>query len=236
MTRFYCPSPFSEGACVALPEGERHHLLHVLRLRLGARIRLANGKGQGAEGELVELSSREAIVRLSAVSKECLPPLILALGIPLFSHLAWTIEKSTELGVSAFWLFPADKSEKRGLSPAQMMRLRKLTIAAMKQSGRLSLPEIVVKEPLKAWQPGEELATRLWADPHPSAPFLQELTDLKMPALVYIGPESGWSEEERAVLEKQHGAQRVRLHTHTLRAETAAIAAATVLMCRTNAC
>ncbi len=221
--KLYCPISFSQKALIALPKEEHHHLIHVLRAKKGDPLLLINGFGQGAEGTLVACNATQATVQIHSLIEEPLSQITIAMGMSLFSHLQWAIEKGTELGVASFWIFPGERSAKMNLSAQQKERLQKLSISAMKQSGRLTLPEILLKEPLTMWK-RQKATMQFFADPRPSAPFLWAGEhSLSTPIVLYIGPEGGWSPNERLHLEDVQKAKPVRLYTHILRAETAVV-------------
>jgi len=227
--RFYCDSPLEQETLVSLKEAELHHLI-VSRARIGQAVELINGKGKLAQATLTCLDKKQALLRINSVSQdpEESPYIILAQGLPRMNHLEWIVEKGTELGVTAFWLFPGVLSEKSTLSENQQNRLKHLALAAMKQCGRLDLPEVVLKPSLSTWTPlGGCL---LYADPSSDAPFLWKWAHPpSSPLILFIGPESGFDPKEVLYLEEVLKAQKVRLHPHTLRTETAAIAGLSLL-------
>lgn len=224
--RYYLDQAFQKNDRVTLIEDEFHHLSHVLRARSGDLVELVNGRGQLAQANLIELRKHEATLHLVQVTEEmcCKTPLILAQALTRMNHLEWIIEKGTELGATAFWLFPGILSEKDQLSPAQSARLSHLAIAAMKQCGRLNLPSIELKPPLLKWPP--QTGTLLFGDLREQTPYLWELSLpplLPPPIVLVIGPESGFDDREVEFLHNPLKAKGMRLHPNILRAETAAL-------------
>ena len=219
---------FSEGDCVVLEEKEFHHARDVIRIGPHERIMLINGRGWTACGVVEKVDRHQCVVRIQSSMSASPPPLRVVLGISLLrpSHLDFAIEKGTELGVDRFVLFPAHKSDIRRVSLATERRLHAIAIAATKQSGRLFLPEIISASSLRA---ALDLlpSPRFWGDLDEKASSLAEsLTNLPdaSSSSILIGPESGWSNEEKHALCSE--GQPVRLHHLVLRAETAAIVAA----------
>ena len=141
------------------------------------------------------------------------------------SKLEWVVEKGTELGIDTFLFYRATHSEQEELFPRHMERLRTLAIAALKQSGRLYLPSFEIVPNLTSLFVQEALC--LFGDIQAEQPI--DLKSLRqIPAVLFItGPEKGFSPEEIALL--GHKGQGVRLSAHILRAETAPIAAASIL-------
>lgn len=229
--RYFHPEFLKTDQIIHVKDQELHHLLNVMRTRLGEKVEMVNGQGQLAKAILQSIEKKSASLHVESVETFPQTPerLILAQGMPRQNRLEFIIEKGTELGMTEIWLFPASRSEKKDFSPNQLERLNILTIAAMKQCGRLFLPKIVVMPPLKQWK--NQICHIFFGDTNPEAlPFLstwQKLAPIDQ-AIFCIGPESGFAPDEIAVLQKlqAHG---VKLHPNILRTDTAAIAALTLL-------
>lgn len=222
--RFYIDTSLEIAATVPLTGSELHHL-SVARARVGHNVELINGKGKLACATITELDKKQALLHIDTVQEQDPNPrqIILAQSLPRMNHLEWIIEKGTELGCSAFWLFPGMLSEKSSLSDNQYSRLKHLALAAMKQCGRLDLPEILFKPPLEQWSPFST-GTLLYADPSIDTPFLWDLDiDAKTPIILFIGSESGFHPRESEHMVNILHAKRARLHLHTLRTETASL-------------
>ncbi len=215
--RFFLEDTFEKGLTVYLKGDELRHL-RVMRREIGETIELVNGKNQLGHALLTHLDKETATLTLSKVI-EGPPPerqLILAQALLKPKNLDLVIEKGTELGATAFLLFPGQKSEKKGLSPTQIKRCQHLTVSALKQCGRLDLPEIRIMPLLADWKefpPGN----RFFGDRHSEESF----TPPKGNITLFVGPEKGFSSEEKTLL--SHHTQGVRIHSYVLRAETAAL-------------
>ena len=222
--RYYLDAPFHKANAYALTEGEWHHLVNVSKARPNTKVELVNGRGQLAQGKVQTLHKRSADIFIEDVFTEqkTKPAVILALAMPKKNHLEWIIEKGTELDATHFWLFPGMRSEITELSPAFLQRVIQLTIAAMKQSGRLDLPSVEFKPPLLQWPQLE--GTLLFGDVSPQAPYLWTLkktTATELPIILFTGPESGLHSQEETFLKHTLKATGIRLHPNILRAETA---------------
>lgn len=227
--RYFIPAPLIEDESLTLEGAEFHHLAHVMRTAVGDEVELCNGRGELAIGEVVELKKKKsATLRLKTVRFEPSPKtaLILAQAMPRLNRLETIIEKGTELGMTELWLFPGERSERKELASSSLERMRSIAIAAMKQCGRLYLPEIRLKPTLKQWK---EIPTPAYfGDTNPDAPlFWQAWQPQPASLLFFVGPESGLTEQEEAFL-RHAGVQGVKLHSHILRTETASLAALTL--------
>lgn len=223
-----CPHQHEE-----LAGSEFHHLAHVMRARKGERIELVNGRGSLAHAVVQDLAKDRARVLVESVEHETPSScrLIAAQGLIKQNRLELLLEKGTELGVDTFWLFPADHSGKKEFYPSQVERSQAIILAAMKQCGRLYLPSIILKPPLNEWGKEEE-ATLFFGDLSKGTPLFMEAWGKAKPVPTPIGfvtgPEGGFSCHEVETL-KERGGQGVRLHGNILRAETASLAALSLL-------
>ena len=227
---FVATDEFLPETSVILEGPEFHHARDVLRIKPGESVMLINGKGSLASGVVESIERRHCSIRL--LSSECRPPsppICLGVGLLRPHHLDVALEKGTEVGVDRFVFFQADHSERKEVSPSLHRRAEALLIAATKQSGRLFLPQIYFASSLAEALP--LLSPPLfWADLSPDATSLYSrlMTVPHHPPLsILIGPESGWSDKERALLSPYDPP--VLLHTNVLRAETAAVVGAYML-------
>ncbi len=226
--RFYIKDPsFSIKKLITLEKEEFHHLFNVMRLKVGEIVDLIDGKGSVASARIQSIGKHSASLQIQSIHKETTPSyrLILAQAIPRLSNLEYIIEKGVELGVTDLWLFPGTLSEKKELSPSQIERIHHITLSAIKQCGRLFLPNIIFRPSLLSWSPEELPSDSFFGDTRPSAPlFLNSLLSLSSSSLLFaIGPEKGFQEQEVIYMENTLSMKGVKLHQNILRAETAAV-------------
>jgi len=217
------PGSTAVGRRVGLPEGEAHHL-RVRRARHGESVGLRDGEGLLGLGRLI-LTGGSWSVEVTADDRAPRPAeLTLAVGSGDRDRFAWVVEKATELGVTS--VIPLESERTTGvasrLRAQHLGRLRRTALEAVKQSGApwaarveepVSLGDLAARPP----------AGRRWvADAGGEAPpaVLDET-----PLTVVIGPEGGLTADELHLV-RGAGYAPVRLSPHTLRFETAAIAAA----------
>lgn len=214
--RFYIDAELKNS--VSLSGQERHHLIDVMRARIGDEIELVNGKGSLAKAKISAITKRDATLEIFDLTETAAPIPRLNLIIPLMrpSKLELDIEKCTELGADAFFLYAAEYSEKKELSENSRERLKNIAIASMKQCGRLDLPPI---HHLRFDQILDLPGTLLFGDPR------KETAPKQFQGLLNIitGPERGFSPKELKKLEEKGVG--IKLHKNVLRAETAPIAA-----------
>jgi len=197
-----------------------HHLARVLRLRTGAPVTATDGSGRWCPCEW----TGGGLAPTGAVVVEERPEPLITIGFTPVKgdRPEWTVQKLTELGVDRIVPLVADRSVVRWSGPRAeraLERLRRAAREAAAQSRRSWLPEVAEPVTLAVFVREVEAAgghlalAELGGDP-PS---------LERPA-VAVGPEGGWSDAERELC----GAT-VGLGDAVLRAETAAVAAGTLL-------
>lgn len=135
----------------------------------------------------------------------------------------WVIQKATELGVRNFVPIIADRSEKTGFD---IERAHKIIVEAAEQCGRADIPTI--REPITIATAIAEYASEIPLMICERGEDRIDITNLDAVA-VLVGPEGGWSENERQLF-KEAGLAHISLGEFVLRAETASIAAVTKVM------
>jgi 16S rRNA (uracil1498-N3)-methyltransferase len=222
-----CPPGGCEaGKRVRLDENEIHHL-RVRRARNGERVEVLDGAGLLATGSLVQ-EGREWMVEVEAVYRTQRPPeTTLAVAGGDRERFSWMVEKSVELGVTR--IVPLETARTAGVSTrlkeVHLERLRRSALEAIKQSGVTWVPSI--ESPLGLEQ--------LLREQRPAAAWLASSEGEPAPAslgqgavTVLVGPEGGLNPDEIAAATAA-GFQPIALGLHTLRFETAALAAAAVI-------
>lgn len=205
-----------------LDDADLHHLARVLRLRDGdpmtvgdgrgawrpARFRLYPGVGPEADGEVVEVPAPERPVAVGfSLIKGGRPELV--------------VQKLTELGVDRILPLAAERSVVRwddAKAAANLERFRRVAREAAMQSRRVHLPEVVA-----VGRPADVVAGPAVAVAEPGGEPLGS-PGADSVDVVLVGPEGGWTDDELA------GRRTVGLGSTVLRAETAAIAAGTLLV------
>ena len=138
--------------------------------------------------------------------------------------MEWVVEKATELGVSKIVPVVSERSEKKGFN---LERMLKIAIEASEQCGRVDVPILESSQQLadSIKDCKEEIIVFDPSGTPPSPPLVQGREGATS---VFIGPEGGWTEKELEIF-KQKEAKILSLGSLTLRAETAAIVALTIL-------
>jgi 16S rRNA (uracil1498-N3)-methyltransferase len=221
----------SNVAAPVLSADDFHHLARVRRLRAGEIVTVTDGVGNwraarwtvdtrlGGDPETV-------LEPLGAAHFVGAPTALLTVGIALTKadKPEQTVTQLTEMGIGRIVLIAAHRSVVKwevGKASKHRDRLRIAAREALAQSRGVWLPEVV--GPLSLADTIEALGVESTALAEPGT---DSITDPhSAPTALLIGPEGGWSDEERAIAVRQ-----VALPGHVLRAPTAAVVGATMLL------
>lgn len=208
---------------LTLLDTEYLHLTKVMRHSAGDQIHFTDGKGNfilckftrqaKTEGDF-EVVSKIFHPNKSANITFCIP----ILRNP--DRLEFALEKSTELGITKFCFFKADKSVKQNVN---LKRLESIALSAMKQSIRFYKPEIFFTEMLtEGLFPGK--LTALLDQEGTSS--VTAFTESDREVCLIFGPEGGLSERETGLFRES---AKLKLSEHRLRSETAVVSTASII-------
>jgi 16S rRNA (uracil1498-N3)-methyltransferase len=228
--RHFVDLPLAEGKSIVLPEVAVAHLVRVLRLGPGDRVRLFNGDGHDYEAELEEASKRGALARvLSRIAVDTESPLAITLaqGIARGEKMDLILQKATELGVVRVAPVVTERTEVKldaERADKRAAHWRGVLASACEQSGRTKLPELQPPRSLGDFLAAESSALKLVLDPTASMTLAQVQLPPASSICLLVGPEGGLSERDLAAA-RAAGFQGLRLGPRILRTETAALAA-----------
>jgi 16S rRNA (uracil1498-N3)-methyltransferase len=241
MHRFFIDPENLSGTTAVLADEEARHLVTVLRLGVGAEIRLFDGSGRRYEATITKIAKARVEATILSISAEAPPDkAALHLGLALLKgkKMDFIIQKATELGVAGLHPFisefcvaghiAADREERRHA------RWEKITREACKQCNRPlppTLHPVREFESLVAEAADTGYARKLLLWEQEIGVGLQGMItgpERLSNVIVLIGPEGGFSHREVTTAQSA-GFQPVTLGKRILRAETAALAAIAIL-------
>ncbi len=231
MIRLFVEAPLVAGVAVALSEAQAHYLRGVMRRGDGDAVALFNGRDGEWRGEIAGLKKRGgAVVPVEQTRPQGAEADVWLLFAPLkAARMALIAEKATEMGASR--LVPVMTARTQG-GRVNGGRLRANAVEAAEQCGRLSVPEVAEAVALAAmvadWPPDRVL----WvADESGGGAVATDAVVSRkgQKSAVLVGPEGGFSPEELDFLSARPFAVGISLGPRVLRAETAAVAALTVV-------
>lgn len=232
--RIYHPETLTKNSVTYLSKEAAHHLLTVLRLKVSAPIILFDGQNNEANAIIESADRKQASVKIhevAKISRESERRIHLAQSLGKGDKMDWIIQKAAELGVHAFTPLISDRTvvklDAKRLDK-KVSAWQKIIISASEQCGRNQLMKL---NPFQSFSDfiQNESSTMLFL--HPNAEKLSTISQhqaSESTTTLLIGPEGGFSEKEVLSVEKL--ATPVSLGARVLRMETAALAAATLLI------
>jgi 16S rRNA (uracil1498-N3)-methyltransferase len=231
MQRLFVPDDLEADIEFDAGQQHSHYLMHVLRLGEGAEILLFNGRN-GEWSAAIAGKSRKA-VRLKVLTLQRpqppLPDLVYCFAPLKQGRLDYLMQKAVEMGAGI--LQPVVTQHTQVARPS-IDRLRANVVEAAEQCGILAVPEVREADKFERLLAGWDKERRLiFCDEDASSnnplPALQALRERKLGLLV--GPEGGFSDEERKILRALPFVTAIPLGPRILRADTAAVAALAVI-------
>lgn len=223
LPRLFVDEVLAEGTSVIV---DGNYLAAVLRLGPGDKVKLFDDRTGEWLAEIVEAGKKRVTLAVGERlrEREAVPDLWLLFAPVKRGRIDWLVEKATELGVAR--LLPV-LTRRTIVDRLNLGRLRAHAVEAAEQCERTALPAL--DEPrkldaiLKSWPEDRPL---YFADEAGGEPF----APAPGPAAILIGPEGGFTDEERAAIRALPQARPVSLGPRILRADTAALAAIALWM------
>lgn len=209
-----------------LPEEEAQHCTRVLRLNAGDEITLTDGKGYFYKAEITAATNKRCLVAI----KETLfqePTASCHLHIAMaptknMDRNEWFAEKATEIGMDELTFLNCRFSERKVIKTE---RIEKILISAIKQSLKARLPKLNEMTDFDQFISQEFKGQKFIAHCYEGEkPLLKNILKPGEDALVLIGPEGDFSEEE-VKKATELGFTPISLGKSRLRTETAALVA-----------
>lgn len=233
MKKIFIPTPLDES--IVLPKDVTHHILHVFRHNIEKPITVTGSDNRCGiyqiNDEINGLAQASLIEYID--SPTSMHRTILVQSYLKGEKLEWVLQKATELNVDTVYLVPTSncvaKYDAKKLQ-SKYSRWEKIMLEASQQCGRTQLPTLVVGEPLSNVLDIESESLKLVAYENEAGYTIKDALkainsdSTNRDILICIGPEGGFQEKEiNDIIE--YGGQSVTLGHTILRAETAAIAA-----------
>ena len=244
MHRFYIsPEDWNPGG-LKLAGAEAHHARDVLRMRVGEKLVIFNGRGHEITAEIVDLGSNE--IGLRKLHEAETPPLqcriVLGQAIPKGKNMDLIVQKAVEIGATEIAPIISDRTivQVDSENAAQKQsKWQQIAVEAAKQCGQNWLPHVHAPRKLSEFfspAAAESFDLQLIGSLQPGARHLKQvLADysnehqrLPRSVLMLVGPEGDFTPAELA-LARRNGCQPITLGPIILRVETAAIYCLSIL-------
>lgn len=226
LPRLYVPDTLRSDTTIELPREQAHYLTTVIRKSVGDGVRIFNSDGGEWRADITAVGKRHATLTVieQLRASQIVPDITLLFALVRKHRTAFIIEKGTELGVRRFQPVITARTQ---FARFNVDKARAQAIEAAEQTERLDVPEVCdvmnLKDVLSGW--GD--TPILFADEAGDALRAGDVS-LPAPAAILVGPEGGFTSQERETLRAMDCVTAVTLGPRILRADTAAIAMLTL--------
>jgi 16S rRNA (uracil1498-N3)-methyltransferase len=227
--RLYLDQAVSAGALLLLGKAQHHYLCNVLRLSQGDGILIFNGRDGEWQARLVIESRRQAHLVVERQTRNQPPRRDLHyLFAPLkHARLDYMVQKAVEMGATSLRPVITRRTQVNRLNAGRMLAN---AIEAAEQCGILDVPDVQEPQPLTTvldnWPSDRMLA---FCDEEASTGHHGLPAEVPDRLAVLVGPEGGFDPSERQMILEVPSAVRLSLGPRILRADTAAVAALTLV-------
>ncbi len=139
--RLFVEAPLGDGARVELNDGQAHYMLHVMRAKVGDRLRVFNGRDGEWRARIVEARKRGCVLECEARTAplRAVPDLWLVFAPIKKTPADYVVQKATELGVRVLQPVLTRRTIARRVN---LERMRANAVEAAEQSGRTDVPQV----------------------------------------------------------------------------------------------
>ncbi|MEM6316769.1 MAG: 16S rRNA (uracil(1498)-N(3))-methyltransferase [Bacteroidota bacterium] len=212
-----------------LDEEQARHCVQVMRRQVGDAVTFVDGEGGFYKGIIHETGKKKCIIRVTE-SEQAFNRRPFSLHVAIAptkntNRFEWFLEKATEIGIDEITPIICQRSERRKV---RTDRLRKIIVAAMKQSLKAYLPKLNEPIPFAKFIQNPNSSTQKYIAQGAENTALKDNYVAQNDVTVLIGPEGDFSKEE-IDLARQRGYVGIHLGKSRLRTETAGIVACHML-------
>jgi 16S rRNA (uracil1498-N3)-methyltransferase len=220
--RLFYSKELKKGIISKLSKTQSHYIKNVMRFKQGDKISLFNSINGEWDASIEKFSmpkKKENNIWLAFSPIKKIPQDMM-------------LQKTTELGIQKFFPILCDRSIVRDIN---MERAEKIIIEASEQSNRISIPEISKIQKLENFLSSfPKNGNLIFCDINSNKSKLVNIFSKESPICILVGPEGDFSEKERQLIVKNKKTIPISLTNNILRAETAAVAATTILSYHLN--
>lgn len=228
MELFFTDTSSKINESIFISGEEAHHIIKVLRSKIGDELFFTDGKGNLYSTEIINQNKNELECKIKTIRFQEKKQPAITLLLPVLKNpgrMEFLLEKITELGVDRIIPFVSENTVIKSLSKKE--RWERILISTIKQSNRFYLPLLDnvkkitdVLEEIKI-QPSMKVFGKIDGDKY--FDFFKNTSFGAFDRIILaVGPEGDFSEEEKSIFEKSDFLG-INLGQTRLRSETAAI-------------
>ena len=232
--RLFYSKELKAGLISKLSKTQSHYIKNVMRLKPGDRISLFNSSNGEWDASILTHDKDLTEFKVEKLSRPQEEENNLWLAFSPIKKIPqdMMLQKTTELGIQKFVPLLCQRSVVREIN---IERAEKIVTEASEQSNRISVPEILKIQDLENFLKSfPENGHLVFCDINCESSNLKNILSKKNPTCILIGPEGDFSENERQSIVNHKKTISISLAKNILRAETAAIAATTILSYNLN--
>lgn len=224
--RFFSANEAVDGR-IAIDGDEFHHIVRVMRYRVGDELEIVNGRGRLSSGRIAAIKGRSLQFAVQGFEDFPLPAprVIIAVSLTKGHAMNWLIEKLSEMGVDEIRPLVCERTDV-AWNAAQLRRWDKIAAQSLKVNRRYWLTRILSPvSPADLMAVAENLPQKVLLD-------LEATSRLAAPAawpvLAAVGPPGDFSAAEKEAF-RANGFLPALVNDAILKTETAALAVAAIL-------
>ena len=231
LQRLFVPHDLAETAAFDADKAQSHYLAHVLRMAEGAELLVFNGRDGEWSARVLAVGKKAVRIGVGHRTRPQppTPDLVYAFAPLKVGRLDYLVQKAVEMGAGV--LQPVITQHTQN-TRTPLEKFEANAIEAAEQCGVLAVPPVratvKLERLLGEWEPERRL---IFCDEDAATnnpvPALQAITETRFGLLV--GPEGGFSDEERRMLRALPFVTAIPLGPRILRADTAAVAALAII-------
>ena len=232
--RLFYSKELKSGLISKLSKSQSHYISNVMRIKPGDKIYLFNSFNGEWDTRILNNSQGLIEFKVEKLSRPQKEENNLWLAFSPIKKIPQDMmfQKTTELGIQKFVPLLCERSIVREVN---IERAEKIVTEASEQSNRTSVPQIMEIQKLENFlKTFPENANLIFCDINCDSDNLKNILSKKTPTCILIGPEGDFSEKERQLIVDKNKTISISLAKNILRAETAAVAATTILSYNLN--
>ena len=233
-TRIYHPRQLNMGERVMLDELAAHHIVSVLRFKLGDEFILFDGQDKEYQVRIERVLKKQVevhVLNIQDICRESSLKIHLAQGIAKGDRWTYSLQKAVELGVdeiTPLWTQHVAYKWDKNIDEKKLEQWQAIIVSACEQSGRTRIPKLHPMCSYDVFVSNLSSGNRVILHPGQTSHWKQMTWDNNMDCTVLVGPEGGFSSAEYAHA-VQNGFQSLTLGPRILRTETAVVSALSLL-------
>ena len=198
--RIYYPDELRENSKINLTAKGLNHL-RVLKLKIGNKVEIFNGKGKVSIGVIENLGRDELLINLNEkiTQEKAISPEI-NLGVSNIRNFDKVVKDSSQMGVTSLTSLVTSRTKQRNLKEEKVKRWNSISSSSCEQSGLNWIPKISQMK-IEKWVENSNNESKYFLNPR-SKLFIGDIEEFSAIDLV-IGPEGGFSSEEESFLEQK---------------------------------